>query len=145
MRALPCLFLLAACGSTLNTNENHDTSFDDVSDITPPEIEHTAVTASLPMGEDVPLTAVVTDDETGVIFVRLYYKNETDDSSAFTSSQLMPTGNEDEFGGFIPGDDERSGGMDYYIEAVDGGQNIAWSPTDGPDDPYHFRVYAPEE
>ncbi len=144
MRAFACLFLLSACGSTLSTNENtNNNGFEEVSDTTPPELAYTPITESMAMGADVPVTCVATDDESGVVFVRLYFKNETDDSSAFKTLQLSATGNPDEYAGAIPGDEEQSGGMDYYLEAIDAAQNVVWAPEDGPDDPYHFRVYVP--
>jgi hypothetical protein len=145
MRTLPIVVFLAACGPTLGSNANRDSSFEDETDVTPPEIDHAPIDESMPLGQDVTIVAIITDEGSGVVFTRLFYKNETDASDQFSTIALAATGNENEYSAVIDGDEEASGGMNYYIEAVDGAQNTAWSPTEGPDDPYHFRVYPPEE
>jgi len=143
MFTLPIL-ALAGCGSSLSTNENNVGEFEEVADTTPPEIVHTEVTESLPLGESVPIEATVTDLESGVLFVRLYYKNETENSGSYRNSVMTAGASPDVFVGEIPGDEQNSGGMNYYIEATDYAQNLAWAPTDGVDDPFHFRLYVPE-
>ena len=133
------MLFLAACGSGLtSTNVNKDVDFEDEADEVPPVIEHTAVTETQVFGEDVSITATVTDDDSGVLFVYLYYKNETDGSADWNRSFLTASG--DVYTGVIQGEDERGSGVDYYIEAIDKQENTAWSPEDGEDDPYHFRV-----
>ncbi len=135
---------LMACSPTLSTNENENKNdFDEVTDTTAPELTYTPFTESIAMGTDVAVSCVATDDDSGVVFVRIYFKNETDASSAYKALQLFPSDVPDEYTGAIPGDEQQSGGMDYYLEAIDAAQNVTWSPTDGPDDPYHFRVYVP--
>lgn len=144
MYTLPFL-LLSGCAGSLGTNENKNDSFQDVSDITAPEIVHTAVSESLPLGQSVPIEATVTDEDSGVLYVRLYYKNETENSESFRNTVMEVGETPDVYAAEIPGEDENSGGMNYYIEATDYAQNVSFSPIDGPDDPYHFRLYVPEE
>lgn len=131
--------LLAGCGSGLtSTNVNKDGDFEEEVDELAPVIVHTAVTETQTFGEDVAIEATVTDEGSGVLFVYLYYKNETDGSADWTRSILTPNG--DIYTGTIQGEDQRGSGVDYYLEAVDKQQNTSWAPEDGDDDPYHFRV-----
>lgn len=138
----PLLLLpLIACGPTLGTTQGgEDSEFEDTTDQEPPLIEHVPVEEAQLMGTDVTISAVVTDEESGVFSVKLYYKNETAGSGDWQSKNMALMG-EDEWVAVIPGDEQASGGMNYYIAALDLVQNSAASPDDGAGDPWHFRLY----
>lgn len=134
------VMLVIACGPGLTAvATNDDTDLVEEEDDVAPVIEHEAISGSLPSGVDVEMTATVTDgDGSGVLFVYLWYKNETDGDADWSSISMFATG--DSYSGSIPGDDQRGAGMDYYLEAFDRGQNAAYAPRRGGDDPYHFRL-----
>lgn len=134
------LLVLMACGPDLTTNETKDTDFDDGGDVIPPVVETTAVSEAQPFGVDIPITATVTDDASGIFLVTLYYRNEDEGSDAFRAFGM--TANGDVYEGRIRGEDHQSGGIDYYIEAIDGAQNSAFAPEDGADEPFHIRLYS---
>lgn len=136
-------FLLAACGPDLSTQEVRDTDFDEIADTTAPTITTDPVTEAQPMGTDIPITATVTDEESSILFVTLYYKQETEASSEYTTFAMVANG--DVYEGRIRAEDQGSGGMDYYIEAIDSSQNTGWAPDEGSRDPYHIRLYDPGE
>ncbi|MSP56865.1 MAG: hypothetical protein EXR69_14870 [Myxococcales bacterium] len=143
--ALPstALLLLSGCGSGLSSkisDGSQDTGFVDNTDAVPPVIVHAAVEDAQPLGVDVPITATVTDDESGMFQVKLYYKNETAGSGDWDSLVMAPSDG-GVFNSVIPGEDETSGGMHYYILALDNAQNEADSPAKGAEDPWHFRIY----
>jgi hypothetical protein len=152
---LVLIALLAGCNNNLSSTVVTDTSFTQSTDNDPPLIVTTPVEEAQPLGQDVTITADVSDAGTGVLFVTLYYKNETGGSSDWARFSMVPsssgpTAADDTatppevvtWTGTISGAAENSAGIYYYIEAVDGEQNTSTSPTRGADDPYHFRVYA---
>jgi hypothetical protein len=141
MRTLTFLFL-GACGGGLGTTEGNQTEFEEVADLDAPVITTTPIEEAQPMGVDVTITATVTDTDTGVLFATLYFKPETAGPEEW-ENRLMQDDGADNWSAVIPGAAQSGGGMFYYIEAVDSAQNYAESPSRGPDDPYHFRVYAP--
>lgn len=102
-----------------------------------PTITHTPVETAQPLGEPVIISATVTDNDTGVFSVRVYYRKET---SSTWKEFALAAGAEDVWSGDIPGEEVGSGGMRYYIEAVDLKQNTCTAPQRGEDDPYSFRV-----
>lgn len=135
------LFAIACGGDTTSKiSGNRDTGFEDTTDQVAPTIEHVPISDAQQLGVDVDITATVTDDDSGVFVVKLYYKNETSGSGDWLSSSMIPLA-DDQWVGTIPGDSESSGGMNYYIEALDNAQNTAASPEKGADDPWHFRLY----
>lgn len=140
--ALVAPVVLLACGgdTTSKIGGNRETGFEDTTDQVPPSIEHVPITDAQQLGVDVDVSAVVTDDESGVFVVKLYYKNEISGSGDWLSASMIPLA-DDQWVGTIPGEAESSGGMNYYIEALDNAQNTAASPEKGADDPWHFRLY----
>ncbi len=135
--------LCGACGGTVKSHVggNGDTAFIDTTDVTPPTLSHTPITDSQQLGTDVPVSCTASDAESGMFQVKLYYKTETGGAGDWQSQLMMPGTGVDEYDGTIPGDQESSGGMNYYIAATDNAQNEADSPTKGVDDPWHFRLY----
>lgn len=103
-----------------------------------PAITHTPVDGSQPYGEDVFISCSATDAESGVFIVSVYYKQET--SNEWEDAQLRLVDAAGTYEGYIPGDDVGSGGMDYYLSAIDGADNESFMPDDGEEDAYHFRV-----
>lgn len=134
--------LLLACGGSLTSKVggSTDTGFEDSTDQDPPAIDHVSVSDAQELGVDVDISAVVTDADSGVFIVKLYYKNETGGSGDWKSMPMIPLA-DDQWMGSIPGESETSGGMHYYIEALDNDQNVARNPDKGADDPWHFRLY----
>lgn len=133
------LALLIGCDDDVRSNQvNKDEGFEEEVDEDPPLIEHTPVTETQTFGVDVPVSATVTDEASTVLFVYLHYKNVTDGDQDWKQLLMPPSGTV--YSGAIKGTDMHSSGIDYYLEAVDSSQNIAYAPEDGPDDPYTFRV-----
>jgi hypothetical protein len=106
----------------------------------PPVIEHEAVTGTQTFGADIAIQATVTDLDGRVAYVYLHYKNEVAGSAEWDYVPMTPAGDTDVYSATLPGDRHRGGGVDYYIEAVDFAQNVAYSPNGGESDPYHFRI-----
>lgn len=140
------LTLMLACQGGVSTpppgNTNTDSAGDTADtgptdDLVCPTIEHTQIEKSQPIGLPVDISAVVVDSMSGVFVVELYYKQEITTTWARLTMALTDT---DTYTTQIPGADVGSGGMDYYIKAVDTAQNSCTAPTDGENDPYHFRV-----
>lgn len=102
-----------------------------------PVIEHDPVSEPQVYGEDVLLEATVFDDDSGVATVQVYYRQET--SVEFKSKGMSEVGG-GLYQGSIKGHDVGSGGMVYYIEAVDWAQNTACLPEDCDEDAWHFTV-----
>lgn len=140
--ALSVAFLLSGCGTGLTSHQGGttDTSFEDTTDGDAPVIEHVPITDAQPLGEDVDISAIITDADSGVFLVKLYYKNETSGSGDWESSAMVPLA-DDQWVGTIPGEMEASGGVNYYIEALDNAANVVDSPEKGAEDPWHFRLY----
>ena len=137
---LTLLFALGCTGSAgpqvVVGNEDPDAD----EDTTPPTLTHIPIEASQPIGEDVLVACTAADDDSGVIVVSVWYKQET--STAWSDAQLRAIDNAGNYEGYIPGEDVNSAGMDYYLEAIDGQDNHGYLPDDGEDDPYHFRISA---
>jgi hypothetical protein len=133
------MVVLAGCGDQLtSSNVGNQGTIEEEVDVDPPEIVHEAITDTQTFGADVPITATVTDADSGVLFVYLHYKNQDDGADDWNQSILMASG--DSYSGTIDGDDEYGSGVDYYLEAQDKEGNVATAPEHGEDDPYHFRL-----
>ena len=107
-------------------------------DLEGPIIEHDPVETAQLFGQAVSIEATVTDEMSSVFVVKVYYKRET--STTWDSSGMTSDGG-DLFSGAIPADAVGSGGMHYYLYAVDSRQNESYLPEEGSGDPWHFRVY----
>jgi hypothetical protein len=107
-------------------------------DTTPPAIVHDAITTTQLYGQSVPMQATVTDDDAGVFVVQVHYRQET--SSMWNDTTLMDMDGDTIFDGQIPGGDVLTGGMYYYVYAMDREENEATFPEGGENDPLHFRI-----
>lgn len=132
------LALLGCTGSNIDSRDNTDSGLQEEIDETPPVIVHEPIEGTQTHGVDVPITATITDADSGVLFAYLYYKNEIGGDADWKRKVMVASG--EVYSASIDGDDMNGGGVDYYIEAVDKAQNTAWAPEDGRDDPYHFRL-----
>jgi len=148
--------LLVACGSDPLTSRVVDKGDPDRQDTTPPVIQHDEVEDVITFGTDVPIEATVIDLESRVLLVTLWFKNETDGSNNWQQRAMMAgeppmadTGEADPcegavscltYASLIPAAQQRSGGMTYYIEAVNTSDLVATAPDEGKSDPYHFRL-----
>lgn len=135
------LALLAGCSGDdfTTTNVSKDEGFEEEPDVDAPVIVHEEVVETQTFGVDVPIEATVTDEGSGVLFVYLKYKNEIDGSADWERAPMTTTGG-GVYSGTIRGNSMRGGGVDYYIEAVDYAENFGFSPDDGAESPYHFRI-----
>ncbi|MCK5561206.1 MAG: fibronectin type III domain-containing protein, partial [Thermoplasmata archaeon] len=82
-------------------------------DLTPPNIVHTAVTSGQ-AGKAIEISAIVTDNESGVKSVFLYFKPKS--SSSYTEISM---GTENPYTAEISGLNVNPEGLEYYIEAED--------------------------
>lgn len=103
-----------------------------------PLITCTSLDGSQPIGEDVLIECNAVDAGSGVIFVTVFYKQET--STHWDDAPLRAIDAAGNYEGYIPGEDVASAGMNYYVSARDGADNESTMPEDGADDAYHFRV-----
>ncbi len=137
--ALP--LFLGACSkeTTQVVNEGGGVDSGPYVDEDAPVIEHIPIETSQTFMTAVRITATVTDDYAGVDKVELFYKRE---DKASWSTVAMPVADEATgvFAADIPASDVQSGGMDYYLHAVDKSANEAQMPTEGEANPYHFRI-----
>ena len=107
-------------------------------DLLPPVIEHVPVETTQTYGQDVVLQATVTDDESEVFVVQVFYRQET--ASMWDDTALMDMDGDGVYEGKIQGSDVITGGMYYYLYAMDTRENEAQLPIEGEDDPWHFRI-----
>lgn len=131
---------LLACtggGATNVVNVAPDTAED--LDETGPVIEHDPIETSQTYAEPVAIEATIYDEQSSVFVVEVSYKQET--STSWDSIRLE-AGEGDLYTGEIPAEDVGSGGMDYYLYAMDTEENETLEPEEGESDPYHFRVSA---
>lgn len=126
--------------NTLDSVDQNCDGVDTSDDSTCPVITTTPISVAQPLGEDLLIEAHVTDYESGVSTVHVWFRQET--SMTWIDQELLsidPFGN---YEGEIPGEEVGSAGMYYYISALDGSENECYLPLEGPDDPYYFRVTA---
>lgn len=137
MHRIVWFLLVGACGPDLTANRTGGDDLPD-EDTTAPVITHEPVAGPVAFGEDVAITATITDEGTGVLFAYLYYRNETDGSNDWDDLALIPNG--ETYSATISGSDHHSGGIVYYLYAVDKSENEAFAPDEADGDPYHFRL-----
>lgn len=114
-----------------------DSGFAEGDDV-PPVIVFEPLTDNQPSGEDVVLTATISDADSRVFLASLYFRNETDSSKDWQSIGFVHQGDGDEWQATIREDEQHSSGMWYYILALDESQNEASLPTQGDEQPFHF-------
>ena len=132
---LSVLSLLACDNSGPDFIINNDT--EEQQDTDCPVIVHEPIETTQRYGEPVPLLVTVTDEESGVFLVKVFYRQETSDQ--WVASGLT-AGEENTYVGEIPGVDVRTGGMYYYLYAVDTRENDCYQPESGENDAWHFRI-----
>lgn len=138
------LTVLAACPSGVGGDNLSDgggsgdtDDIDDGSDVAGPTIVFEPFTDNQPSGEDVVVEAFITDEGSGVFAATLYFRNETAGSQDWSSVGFKDKG-DDLWAATIRADEQQSGGMWYYLLAVDFAQNETTDPDKGGGDPYHF-------
>lgn len=128
------LFFLACSSGGVQGVINVDTGT--IIDSDGPEIEHTPVTSPQTYMMSVSFDAVV-NDESGVSFVELMYKQET---AAEWKSVLMSEVGGGLYQGTIQGNDVYDASLSYYIVARDVLENEACLPADCALVPWSFPV-----
>ncbi len=110
-------------------------------DDVPPTITFEPLSEAQTSDTDVVLEATIADNEggSGVFLGTLYYRNETDASTEWKSIGFVRQGESDDFKATIKAGEQHSGGMWYYLLAVDVAQNESILPSTAPTTPYHFR------
>jgi hypothetical protein len=103
-----------------------------------PVIEHDPIDTTQAYGDSVMLTATVTDEGGEVFVVQVFYRQET--SSMWDDAPLVDMDGDGVYEGAIPGADVITGGMYYYLYAMDDSENETYDPAEGEDDAYHFRI-----
>ena len=103
-----------------------------------PVIEHEEFTAPQSASQNVTITATITDDD-AIFLAQIHYRTQV--STYFFTTSLNPQSLTD-YVGSIPSEDLGSGGMHYYIEAVDTSGNIAVLPEGAPSEYFKFDLVA---
>ena len=105
-------------------------------DLTPPVVEASRIT-SAPVGRPIRIVVHATDPS-GVRSLRLRYRHVTQYED-YTTLDLQPTGQTNEFAAEIPGDFvEAKWDVMYFIEAIDGAGNGTMWPDFRREPPYVF-------
>ncbi len=139
------LVMMLACGEpppsgSEGLGDGTDSGFGG-GDETPPSIAFEPPEEPQPSGDDVVLEATLVDNDggSGLFVGTLYYRNETDASTAWKPIGFVRQGESDVFHATIKAAEQRSGGMWYYLLAIDVAQNEAVAPESAPESSYHFR------
>jgi hypothetical protein len=127
----------AACDSGVDTRV---VDGDDEVDEAPPVISHTNDPSPRTFGVEVFIGATVTD-VSSVSEVKVVFQRETDGFN-WTELRMAPL-TTDYWEGVIPGNDVSSGGIRYYIEAIDEFDNSACLPEACQEEAWHFPVVRP--
>ena len=130
--------LVSAAGCSGGEQTQFTDSDEEGEDLECPNIEHIPVTSPQTIGEDVLVSANITDDS-GVLSAIVYYKIET----AIVWDQTSMDGSGATFAGTIPGSEVKdAAGMHYYIWAQDSAPalNSCTVPNDGENGPFHFTI-----
>lgn len=138
------VFALAACSPDVNVLPGGPA--DDPEDLEAPIVRTTPVNEPQVYGGDIIIDAIV-KDASDVFTVELVYRGETE---ATWYRKVMGIVGGDETNGYhvqatIRGSDVRSGGLYYYVEAIDASSNsnVGCSPATCDEDPYHISIVAP--
>ncbi len=95
-------------------------------DTKPPVINHTPVTTGT-SGTPITISAIITDDKSGVKSASLFYKKgegASANSEPFKEKNMTAVGG-DQYTATIPGEEVTTAGLEYYIEAKDNQGNTA--------------------
>lgn len=138
------LVCAAACNGDDRLQGRTDFDSDYVSDAEGPVIEHTPITAAQVVGEDILVDATV-HDESDVFVVEIWYQRET--AVEWKNTSMVKVGDLPDDGGSlyqgrIRGSDVGSGGMRYYLSAIDYSEaaNEGCLPEDCSEDAWRFPV-----
>jgi len=138
--AFGALVLLVGCaGNTAPGVIYTDSGLDTASDTTAPVVTCTPITDAQPLHDDVIIDCNATDDSGIVYLVQVNFKEET--ANTYDDALLKQVDNAGNYEGKIPGNKVESAGIDWYVDAQDGSDNIGYAPEEGESKPYHFRVY----
>ena len=127
---------LACGGDTVQTVNKGSSPTESDPDETGPVIEHDEITETQTWLEAVDIDAYVTDEEGEVLVVEVWFKSE--DTMVWDNEMLSEDGDEGGWSGEIPAEEVESGGMDYFLTAMDDSGNETYFPEEG--DSYHFRI-----
>lgn len=120
-----------------------DTSPEEKPDQDGPKIRHSPVKDPMIIGQDVLIEAAAKDDS-DVFSMELHYRRET--SVEWVVVGMIRVGDTLDdaalYQGTIRGQDISSGGMYYYLSAIDNSdyQNESFLPAQGKNDPWRFPV-----
>jgi hypothetical protein len=139
-------FVLFACAGGIG-QVIYDTD-QEIEDLEAPIVRSSPITEPQVYGQDVLIEAVV-KDPSDVFTVTLSYQAETAGPQDWHDIQMNQVGGDKTNGyfyqGFIKGNQVYSGGMRYYIQAVDdsNNSNVGCAPDRCKDDPFTFSVVPP--
>ncbi len=88
-------------------------------DITPPVIEHDPMSESAPAGKPTLVTATVSDSESGVKTVNLFFRTKSTEPGKFNRIAMESRDGTTTYIAEIPERYVQGPGVEYYIEAVD--------------------------
>ena len=108
------------------TQTTYTTAFENTQvDNVRPSITHTPVTTAT-LGTELPITATVTDGNSGVSVVQLNYR--ITGAATYTTAYMIAIG-ANTYRAVIPATAVTAAGLEYYIEAIDLAGNTATTPT----------------
>jgi len=135
------LLSMTACegsggGGAQQQTEDQDTAIGGGVDNLAPSLEHTEVVSPQSASGYVSITATIFD-ENAIVNTAIYYRPQT---SASWSSLGMTAQGPDVYIGTLGPAEMQSGGMHYYIEAVDQYGNVGTLPDGAPNDYFKFDL-----
>lgn len=139
---LATAFLLVTACEGQGPGTRFDTGPDDVIDEEAPEMEHENDPSPRTFEEQVLLMVDVFDDSE-ILDVKIVFQRETD-GSEWTELRMAPI-TTTHYEGTIPGREVTSGGVRYYIEAMDVHENKACLPDACRAEAWHFPVVPPRD
>jgi hypothetical protein len=109
-------------------------------DTEPPVIDFVPPTDSFPWGQDIILEAGFSDNETLFVY-DLHYKKSTEADKDYRAISFAPAEAEGRYTAKIrAAEQNKTNGMEYYLEARDVAGNITYSPERGMSEAYHIRL-----
>jgi hypothetical protein len=120
--------LIIGCGGKLQTLEGEDEETENVAEqCGAPEIDHNDIDETQPVGQPVEILASVTvEEDCEVLVVEVYYTSVT--SLEWSSTPMGFDSISGEYRAMIPGSAVVSGGVRYYLKAVDTEDNTTIEP-----------------
>ena len=139
---LAAMFLLLAGCVTNEPGTRVTTNDDEELDETPPDLSHEHNPAPRTFEEEVLLGAEVIDDS-AILDVKIVFQRETD-GNEWTELRMAPI-TDTYYEGTIPGREVTSGGIRYYIVAIDEFENSGCLPDACAAEAWHFPVVPPRD